>query len=95
MKNKIVACLLAIFLGGLGAHKFYFGKWFQGFIYLIFSWTGIPAIVALIEGIYYFFMNDDDFQEKYGGVDKSHQSSSTYSTGNNMKSTIGSRLINK
>ena len=96
MKNKIVAGLLAIFLGGIGAHKFYLGKWFQGLIYLAFCWTGIPAIVAFLEGIYYFFMNDDDFQEKYGeGTVTSQRSSSTYSSGNSKQSSIGSRLTNR
>ena len=36
MKSKTTAVLLAFFLGGLGLHKFYLGKTFQGFLYLIF-----------------------------------------------------------
>ncbi len=48
-KDPTTAVLLAIFLGGLGAHKFYLGKIGQGIIYLLFSWTFIPGIVALIE----------------------------------------------
>lgn len=96
MKNKIVAGLLAVFLGGIGAHKFYFGKWFQGLIYLALCWTGIPAIVALIEGLYYFFMNDEDFQKKYGSrVFDSYHTPPTSSTSSNLKSSIGSRLTNK
>ena len=34
MKNKWVALLLCIFLGGLGAHKFYEGKMGMGILYL-------------------------------------------------------------
>ena len=49
--NRTVYALLAIFLGGLGAHKFYAGKIGLGFVYLLFCFTFIPAIVALIEGI--------------------------------------------
>lgn len=49
--NKVVYCLLALFLGGLGIHKFYAGKTMLGIIYLVFCCTGIPAIVALIEFI--------------------------------------------
>lgn len=48
-KSRMTAALLAFFLGGLGAHKFYLGKVGQGFLYLIFCWTFIPAIVAFIE----------------------------------------------
>jgi len=65
-KNKIVAGLLAIFLGGLGIHKFYLNQGLQGLIYLLFSWTFIPAIIAFIEGIVYMLMTDDDFAKKYG-----------------------------
>ncbi|EFL92339.1 TM2 domain-containing hypothetical protein [Candidatus Regiella insecticola LSR1] len=39
------------FFGGIGAHKFYLGKIGQGFLYLLFFWTLIPAIIAFIEFI--------------------------------------------
>jgi len=65
-KNKIVAALLAIFLGGFGIHKFYLGKTAQGVIYLIFFWTFIPAIVGFIEGIIYLTKSDEDFARAYG-----------------------------
>ncbi len=49
--NKIVYIVLAFFLGGIGVHKFYAGKIAQGVLYLLFCWTGIPAIIAFIEFI--------------------------------------------
>lgn len=49
--NKWVYVLLAFFLGGIGAHKFYAGKTGAGVCYLLFCWTGIPAFIALIECI--------------------------------------------
>ena len=52
-KNRVAAAILAIFLGDLGIHKFYMGKIGQGILYLVFCWTGIPAIVGIIEGIIY------------------------------------------
>lgn len=64
-KNKVIAGLLAIFLGGLGIHKFYLGKVGWGIIYLIFSWTWLPAIAGIIEGIVYLCMSERSFQEKY------------------------------
>ncbi len=45
--NKIAYCLLAFFLGGLGAHKFYAKQTGKGAVYLIFCWTSIPFIIAL------------------------------------------------
>lgn len=49
--NKVTYALLAFFLGGLGVHKFYEGKTGLGILYLIFCWTFVPMIIALIEGI--------------------------------------------
>jgi TM2 domain-containing membrane protein YozV len=65
-KNKIAAGLFAILLGDVGAHKFYLGDMGMGVLYLIFCWTGIPAIIGLIEGIIYLVMSDQDFAYKYG-----------------------------
>ncbi len=48
-KSAVVALLLAIFLGGIGGHKFYLGNIVLGILYLVFCWTGIPSIVALVE----------------------------------------------
>lgn len=64
-KNKIVAALLAIFLGGIGIHKFYLGRVGWGIVYLLFSWTGIPMVLGWIEGIIYFSMSDKAFETKY------------------------------
>jgi len=47
--NKVVYCLLAFFLGGIGAHKFYAGKISAGILYIFFCWTGIPLIISIIE----------------------------------------------
>lgn len=36
-KKKWIAILLAVLLGGAGAHKFYLGKPWQGWLYFFFS----------------------------------------------------------
>ncbi len=64
IKSKVAAGLLAIFLGGIGVHKFYLGKTGMGILYLLFCWTGVPAVVGLIEGILYLCSNDENFQLK-------------------------------
>lgn len=48
-KNPTTALLLTLFLGGLGAHHFYMGNAGLGVLYLLFCWTFVPVIVALIE----------------------------------------------
>lgn len=65
-KSRVAAGLLGIFLGGIGAHKFYLGDIGLGILYLIFAWTAIPALIGLIEGIIYLTMTDEAFAAKYG-----------------------------
>lgn len=64
-KSKSIAVLLALFLGGLGIHKFYLGQPGVGFFYLIFCWTFIPAILGLIEAILYLFHSEEKFQKSF------------------------------
>jgi hypothetical protein len=53
-KDTTTGVLLALFLGGFGAHRFYLGDKI-GLIYLIFVWTLIPSVISLFEA---FFMPD-------------------------------------
>lgn len=48
-KDGTVGVLLALFLGGLGAHRFYMGDVGLGILYVIFVWTFIPALIAFVE----------------------------------------------
>jgi TM2 domain-containing membrane protein YozV len=64
-RNKTVAGLLALFLGGLGMHKFYLGQGVQGVLYLIFCWTFIPAILGFFEGIILLMTSEAAFSERY------------------------------
>jgi TM2 domain-containing membrane protein YozV len=67
-RSRLAAALFAIFLGGLGIHKFYLGRTGMGILYLVFCWTAIPSIVGFIEGIVLLVMSDADFNRKYGAV---------------------------
>ena len=73
-KQKIVAGLLAIFLGWLGIHKFYLGYQKEAIIMLCcgvlgFFICGIPttvvSVIGLIEGILYLTKSDADFKATY------------------------------
>lgn len=65
-KSKVFAAILAIFLGGFGIHKFYLGQVGQGLLYLIFFWTFIPALLALIDALRYLLMSTEKFHRVYG-----------------------------
>lgn len=53
-KSTRTGTVLAVFLGGFGAHRFYLGDK-KGLFYLPFFWTLVPSVVSLVEA---FFMPD-------------------------------------
>ena len=73
IQKKLVQSALAIFLGSLGAHKFYQGKTLQGVMYLLFFWTTLPTWISFIEGVRYLFMPVEDFYEQYIKDDKNNR----------------------
>ncbi|MGA0570043.1 NINE protein [Variovorax sp. VNK109] len=64
-RSKLVAGLLAIFLGGFGVHKFYLGRLYWGIFYLIFCWTFVPAVIGFLEGLNYLLMSQATFDKRY------------------------------
>jgi TM2 domain-containing membrane protein YozV len=64
-KSRGLAAFLAFFLGGLGIHKFYLNRPGQAVIYLLFCWTFIPTVVAFFEAIFYCFLSNEEFKQKY------------------------------
>ena len=63
--SKPALLLLTFFFGGIGAHKFYTGRNWQGALYLVFCWTYIPGIIALVEFVIYCFTSSERLNEKY------------------------------
>ena len=63
--SKQTAGILALLLGGAGAHKFYHGSFGFGILYLVFIFTLVPAILAFIEGIMYLTMSQDEYDQRY------------------------------
>jgi TM2 domain-containing membrane protein YozV len=48
-RDEVVGVLLALFLGAFGVHHFYLRRTGLGILYLCFFWTGLTAILGLIE----------------------------------------------
>ena len=71
-KDKIVAGLLAIFLGGIGIHYFYLGKTTAGILSIVISLFScyIWGLLMFIQGIYMLTMSDEDFNAKYVDNDR-------------------------
>ncbi|MEP7266059.1 MAG: NINE protein [Saprospiraceae bacterium] len=74
MKNRLVAAILAIFGGIVGAHKFYLRQpgvgFFYFFLFMLSVNAGFPAVTfifGLIEGIKLLMMSDLTFNKKYNG----------------------------
>lgn len=65
MKSKIAAGLFALFLGGFGIHQFYLGSIGRGLLFLLLSWTAIPAFIAFVQAILYLVASDEEFNQKY------------------------------
>ena len=51
-KDEVVGVLFAIFLGNFGIHHFYLRRNGLGILYLLFFWTGLPAILGLIDAFF-------------------------------------------
>ena len=73
-KSRTTAALLAIFLGGFGAHEFYLGNSNSAIIRLVVFIVGgvlmctpsfILSMIGIIEGIIYLAKSDDEFEKVY------------------------------
>jgi TM2 domain-containing membrane protein YozV len=64
-KSRTIAVLLALFLGGIGAHRFYLGKTRSGILYLVFCWTFLPSLIAFCEAVRWLCMGNQGFADRY------------------------------
>ncbi len=66
-KEKTVAGILGILLGGFGAHHFYLGSTNSGLIMLgaTVVTCGLASLVGLAEGILLLVMPQDEFDQRY------------------------------
>ena len=65
IKSQSLATVLAAFVGGIGIHRFYLRSPVTGVFYILFCWTGIPGLIALVETFVYAFMSQQSWARKY------------------------------
>lgn len=65
--GKTEVALLALFLGGVGAHRFYLGSWGIGLVYVLALAVhpALGALAGVAEAIRFFSMNQADFDKRY------------------------------
>lgn len=67
-KNRKLAVILA-FAGVVspiaGLHKFYLGQMGWGIVYLLLSWTPIPKVASVIEGMWYLAQQPHEFDQNF------------------------------
>lgn len=64
-RNRWVAILLAILLGGIGIHKFYLRRYISGVLYLVFCWTFIPLFLSFLDALVYLIIPSKEWRQRY------------------------------
>ena len=69
LSTRKVAIILALFLGWLGAHRFYLGQIGWGLLYLAIAYFFIPlaVVIALIDAIRFTLMSEEAFSGRRVG----------------------------
>lgn len=67
-RRREVAIILALFMGWMGAHKFYLGKWGAGVAYAVLAFTFVPAFLSVIDIIRLAMMDKTEFDWKYNTI---------------------------
>lgn len=68
MKDRLrkgVAAGLAFALGGFGAHRFYLEQHGRGVAYLLLSWTFVPLLLGIRDGMRLLLMTPKEFDAEY------------------------------
>jgi TM2 domain-containing membrane protein YozV len=64
-KDKTIAIIISLVFGAFGLHKFYLGKIKSGVLYLLFSWSFVPLLLALFDLVILLAQSQQKFHKKY------------------------------
>ncbi|OSI11905.1 TM2 domain-containing protein [Neisseria canis] len=59
--NKALYVAMALLFGTFGVHKFCAGRIWMGVLYVALSFTSIPTVIGVIEGVLAAFKPTDSF----------------------------------
>ena len=62
--KQVAAGVLSILLGDIGVGHFYTGQTLRGVLDILFCWTGVPAIIGLVEGIIWLCDSEEEWSER-------------------------------
>ena len=65
--KQTTAAILSILLGDFGVGHFYTGQTLRGVLDVIFCWTGIPAIIGIVEGIIWLTDTEAEWDARVEG----------------------------
>lgn len=68
--KQVAAGILNILLGDFGVGHFYTGQTLRGVLDILFCWTGIPAIIGLVEGIIWLCDSEEEWAERVANWNK-------------------------
>lgn len=72
--KKWTTTFLALFLGGIGAHRFYLDQIGLGILNMLFAWTGIPTLISFFKGLNWMFMREAVFNRTVNkGVERKNR----------------------
>lgn len=64
MRPRSKAIVLALFLGGVGAHWFYLNRPALGCLHVLFCWTCLPSLLAAASAVDWLRMTDERFERR-------------------------------
>lgn len=72
-KSRTFAIILSILFGTFGLQEFYLGRERRGLLLVIISWTLIPTIIGILQGLKYWKEGDKEFNRKVNKIARDNE----------------------